>query len=322
MPRGYDEYLLDSLCQPNSGDEHEVVVNEATPARRPSLAESLPRIPIRIEGCGICITLKAGPHVRWTKLLSKWSSCFADSGTAPMAWPVTVRLGGSDESIPLTSIQESISKSIGPDNLTRVSEEDPALVVTVGQQKVEEEDVIGPPPSECILPPPPPVKQAEAEKPDQIKVMITSSFGQEGKKRKLKLNVSSNCLVSRLIRKWIEALKSEDKIEPDTIELCLGNGVALDRSKVLSEALSGDVSEDGRYQVEAKLQVKKTMSSSPKRRRDATSQEVELMYWKQMKTAEAEGIGAELLAEEEKSSGSFVDDEEALAIALSLSEET
>jgi hypothetical protein len=194
-----------------------------------------------------------------------------------------------------------------------VSDEDPALVVTVGQPKVEEEDVIAPPP---------PVKQAEVDKSDQIKMMITSALGGlEGKKRKLKLNVSSNCLVSRLIRKWIEALKSEVQIEPNAIDLFRRNGVAMDRSKILSEALSGEVCEEERYHVEAKVRVNETIAS-PKRRRESTSQEVEVMYWKQMQTAEAEGIAADLLAEEEESCGSFVDDEEALAIALSLSEET
>ena len=330
MPRGYDEYLLDSLCQPGSEDDSPRIMKETTPVRRPSLAESLPRIPIRIEGGGVIITLKAGPHVRWTKLLSKWSECFSVSGTAPMAWPVSVRLGGSDEVISVTSIQESISRSIGPEHLSRVSEEDPALIVTVGQQQQTGvrvvEDVV--PPETLVLPMAPleqvavPKKEEggvqAAKGSEQIRVVIKSVLTS----KKLKLNVSGNCLVSRLIRKWTEALKSE-RIDPAAVELFF-QGELVDSAKVLTEVLVKELKESERYDLEA---VPKnscvTSSTTPvtkrkKQRRDpmGREQEAEFEFWKQLRLAQAQGLDSFIEEGEEE----YVEDEEALAVALSLSE--
>lgn len=331
MPRGYDEYLYESLCQPESGDEAPVNVYDSTPSRRPSISEALPRIPIRIEGGGVTINLKAGPHVRWTKLLSKWSACFVESGGSPMAWPVNVRLGGSDKTFSLTSIQESISKSVGPEDLFRVSDHDPALFVSIGQVSKAELDVEPPLAQsetrntleeESVLE----SEKTEVQKSDQIRVLVTSSLVS----RKLKLNVSGKCLVSRLIRKWLEALKSD--MDPRSIELFY-NGSLLDPEKALWDAIGAQQEGDGvRYEITA---VPK-MEESPKRKKTKhrneetpptaaptntneceKEQQLELEYWKQLKFAEAEGLGSFL---DNEIDSNYIDDEEALAMALSLSE--
>jgi hypothetical protein len=257
-----------------------------------------------------------------------------------MAWPVSVRLGGSDEVISVTSIQESISRSIGPEHLSRVSEEDPALIVTVGQQQQTGvrvvEDVV--PPETLVLPMAPleqvtdPKKEEgqvqTAKGSEQIRVVIKSVLTS----KKLKLNVSGNCLVSRLIRKWTEALKSE-RIDPAAVDLFF-RGELVDSAKVLTEVLVGELKESERYDLEAVPKNSSVTSSTTpvtkrkKQRRETPptaapvesevgrEQEAELEFWKQLRLAQAQGLDSFIDEGEEE----FVEDEEALAVALSLSE--
>ena len=347
MPRGYDSYLMGSLCQSESDGEPVRNVTESTPARRPSLSDALPRIPIKLEGCGVSITLKAGPHVRWTKVLAKWSACFPSQASAPLAWPVVATVG--ETRIPISSIQESISRSIGPELLAAVSDDDPAIIVTVGQADREDvvEDVVPPQATateaEPVVSEPGPstvepvpqdaVEEVVDKKSRSVKIVIESKL--VGKR--IKLNVSSGCAVERLIRKWLEASKST--INAELVDLVYNEEV-LERTKSLHDVLPEDTPVDQRVELRADLNVE----ASPKRKRSkrdslptpptavpaatrSTSstteddwrrkeQEGELLYWQQRREAEKEGLRDFVDDESEE----WVDDDEALAIALSLSE--
>ena len=365
MPRGYDSYLMAELCQSESDGEPVTSVSEVTPARRPSLGQALPKIPVKIEGWGVSITLKAGPHVRWHKLLDKWKSCFPDPLSAPMAWPVIVNVG--EEEVRVSSIQESISRTIGPERLERLGDDIAFVFVSVGRPEKMDSDDVSPPvheheqnagSEESADPTPgtlesvdlqdleihttefPSVKVRSPEEPSRsIKVVIESQYS----KKKAKLNVSSNCLISRLIRKWTEA--SGIRIDPDKFGLVLNGETVLCLDKTLGECLPCGDSE--RVNLEAKLTqelkgnsppktARKRMERSPKspqtrksRKKESAeptppttvnnrSQQAEFEFWSQ---AKSQGLSTELVmptspnGEEE-----WADDEEALAIALSLSE--
>jgi hypothetical protein len=357
---------MGALCQSESDGEPVTAVSDFTPARRPSLGQALPKIPVKIEGCGVSITLKAGPHVRWHKLLDKWKSCFPDPLSAPMAWPCIAKVGG--EEIRISSIQESISRTIGPERLISLDSEESIVHVMVGtttaSSPTEEVDVAppnsveemssGPPKAgeEVDMDPPKRVEEttldppkAEEGKLDEpfkeeitritdkqeevsrsIKVVIESKYA----KKKTKLNVSSNCQISRLIRKWTEA--SGVRIDPDKFILVFEGHIHLDREKSLLESLKSHLErgEETRVTLEALLEqeaVKRSSqtpsSSTQKKRRPEKSeseslQEAELEFWSQMKAAKSEGLGD--LIRPEEGDNEWEDDDEALAIALSLSE--
>jgi hypothetical protein len=365
MPRGYDSYLMDSLCQSESEGEPVTAVTDATPARRPSLGEALPKILIRLEGCGITITLKAGPHVRLHKLLDKWKSCFPDPLSAPMAWPVSVFVG--DEEIRVSSIQDSISRIIGPDRISRLSEDVDVVMISVG--KPEGTDVAPPQPEELTSDPFVPENSKseedklsmtgnrssaatgsenvvqEEEKPKScpsdrtaytVRMLIDSKFA----KKKCKMNVSSNCIVSRLIRKWTEA--ANVSIDPTKFVLFHEAGRSLDLSLSLHEALLqvGLVASEieGRVNLEALLEseARPTKNSPEGRKRrkkepeeepilespklSFREQEAQLEFWSQMKSARSEGLEPHVFEEDQDQASEWEDDDMALAIALSLSE--
>lgn len=345
MPKGYDRYLLGSLCQSDSDENAGLPPREMTPARRPSLTDAMPRIMVQVQGCGVSMSVRVGPHVRWTKILAKWASAFPDPSVSPMAWPVTVETGGTSH-IPITSIQESISRTLGPELLVEVSDREPAFIVTVGQlnrvNPVEEADVtpsiasaIDDPVVEAgpdIEPLPETFEeiagQTEKATNGTIRVKVEASFVTNA----LKLNVSSGCLVSRLVRKWIQALKSN--INPEVIVFHY-NGRPLDGNKKLSEVLPSCVDERVIFQAHVagseaspqkepkkpKRQERTPPTTAPKRPRsdeqssssEVVSEQVEqLLFWQHIKDAGIAGT-SEISDENE-------DDDLALAIALSLSE--
>jgi hypothetical protein len=357
MPRGYDDYLMGSLCQSPSDDEIQGNISSHV-TRRSSIGSSLPKIPIRVEGSGVVVNMKVGPHVRWTKILAKWTSSFPSLDSAPLAWPVRIDIEGV-ESLMIASIQESISRSIGPELLEQVSERNPALIVRVGKFDRTDpiEDVTQPADvlvqdglAECQSEPSPLVEsksdsptEKRDQEPDPIEdvPMETTASGSRVMRIKvesklvtkpLKLNVSSNCTVSRLIRKWSQALKST--INSDIIDLMLPNGRVLDLEMTLSQALPGI--DPGRIVLEAIVRGSLEEDSPPKTKRkrsrkqertppttaaksissapDLDSQQEELLFWQQVRKTGDDGL-AQVAASD------FEDDELAIAIALSLSEE-
>ena len=355
---------MSSLCQSESDDNAIPTIAESTPARRPSLSESLPRIPLKVQGCGVTITVKVGPHVRWTKILARWTAAFPDKSAAPMAWPVVLEIEDGTR-IPISSIQESISRSIGPDILSAISETDSALVVTVGQtDRVDdpiEEDVDVPPPvtshpviadapsavTTPVLPEEPTASPPPAmpEFPKVLKIKIESILVTKS----LKLNVSSGCAVGRLVRKWIEALRST--INPEIIDLRLADGNLLDREEKLSSVIPFDQVVDGKVTLNAVVRgdtsppkkqrtkkslergsrtppttaAKKVRESHDEENPSSTSQMEELLYWQQMKSvrdsAEVDEGVRRLVLADDANEHELEDDDLALALALSLSEE-
>lgn len=345
MPQGYDKYLLGSLCQSDSDENAGLPPREVRPARRPSLSDAMPRIMVQVQGCGVSMSVRVGPHVRWTKILAKWSSAFPDPSVAPMAWPVIVEIEGTSR-IPITSIQESISRTLGPELLVEVSDREPAFIVTIGQldrvDPVEEADVT-PPIAPTIDDPvveaepftePLPETLEETTEPTEtvsngtIRVKVEAPFVTKA----LKLNVSSGCLVSRLVRKWIQALKSN--INPEVIVFHY-NGSPLDGNKKLSEVLPSRVDERVIFQAHVagseaspqkkqkklKRQERTPPTTAPKKPRsdeqssssEVVSDQVEqLLYWQHIKDAGIAGAS--------EGSDEIEDDDLALAIALSLSE--
>jgi hypothetical protein len=245
-----------------------------------------------------------------------------------MAWPVVIQFNGED--IPITSIQESISRSVGPERLVSIADEDAALVVKIGKGASPAdpiEDVLPPEPIHQEEPPmedieeSPPLAVPKESPSFPVKVLIESEIGQ----KKLKLNVSSNCQVSRLIRKWTEAAKI--KIDPAMFELIHADGKVLDSACQLGEALriAADSHPDrvglvGRLITAHQSPAKKSKKArkeeviTPPTAAPSCSlkeQEAELEYWTQIRAA---GIPSDSLEDE------WEDDDEALAIALSLSE--
>jgi hypothetical protein len=344
MPRGYDSYLMSSLCQSESEGEPVTNVSEATPVRRPSLGDALPKIPIRLEGYGVSVSLRAGPHVRWHKVLEKWKACFSDSLNAPMAWPIVASIGG--ELVKICSIQESISRSVGPERLARVAEEDPAILLFIGSQSssstepIDEADVCPPlqdgdaAQATATADDAPELKDAEPveEVPSgppesfSIKIVIESEISN----KKLKLNVSSNCTVARLLSKWTDA--AQIKIDPSKFYLATLEDEDLDPSKTLREALGSRAHADGgRVHLVASLSPKSSPKKRKKIKREAPTpptavpaeerpesvqgQQAQLEYWSQAKAA---GLSVDILKESDEEE--WEEDEEALAIALSLSE--
>ena len=342
--------MLGSLCESESDGEPVTNVTESTPARRPSLTEALPRISMLVEGCGQSVSLKAGPHVRWAKILTRWSSRFPDSATAPMAWPLVATVGS--ERIAIKSIQESISRSLGPDLLRSISDKDPAVVLTVGQVDRHDpvEDVAPPFPDISAVKPEPepePVADVVEQEPVRIekqrrsvKVLILSKLGA----KRTKLNVSSDCLVGRLIQKWLECSRST--INADLVDLFYA-GSLMDPAKALHDVLPSRLSPDERVELKAKLNIEST--PKPKKNRTesvptpptaapktppapgrlvtqatastssdlrAVEQEKQLLYWAQKRNAES----ADLTQFIDSESDDYEDDEVALAMALSLSE--
>lgn len=365
MPRNYDTYLLGSLCQSESDGEPVTAVTDCTPARRPSLGEALPKIPLRLQGCGVSVSLKAGPHVRLHKLLDKWKSCFPDPISAPMAWPVVLAIG--EEEVRVTSIQDSISRAIGPDRLSKLADDDGLIVVTIGMSnKPHDETDVAPPqpegeseqsclspdkiqtfdnpqkaevsvtPGTIVEPPiavakkpitltpfnpapnnpvsitkkdtPKTVFKSESNKgpPEHsltIKVVVESDLSSQ---KKCKLNVSSNCVVSRLIRKWAEAAKVT--VDPSTVVFCIDGHVALSREVSLHEALAlhgRAVDSETRLTLQAVQPRSKRKDMTPLAARD---QEAELEFWSQTKA----------LKLEVQRKGGWQEDDEALQFALSL----
>ena len=86
----YEEYLRDSLCS------NEDLID-------PPVA--LPSIALRVSGFGVTVRVKVKPHVRWTKVLSKWQSALGHADV--LAWPVCI-----NNTHTINSIQESVSESL------------------------------------------------------------------------------------------------------------------------------------------------------------------------------------------------------------------
>ena len=342
MPRNYDDYLYGSLCQ--SEDDSNPIPQKSQPnVRRKSLSEGLAPISIVVEGNGVTVKMRVKPHVRWTKVLSKWSGNF--EGEAPLAWPVFIHIPDQVSSIPCKSIQESISRTLGPELLETVSEKDPAFIVKVGgvseqvnidveppvisdipsistdmKEVIEEPNVDAPAHTASIsapIPPAPPDSPAPLNTKRTYKIRIES----EVFKKTIKMSVSGGCTVSRLIRKYLEALKQQDIINPEIVHLLyLGKCIeTLDIS-------IGEIFDDSTIVLTASIGTQK---STPKRRRKSSEksttistqdetmesesiseQAQEISYWEQVKSVRKSGPNDE------------VDDEElALAIAMSLSTE-
>jgi len=370
MPRDYDSYLMGSLCQSESDGEPVTAVTDRTPARRPSLGEALPKIPLRLEGCGVSVTLKAGPHVRLHKLLDKWKSCFPDPVSAPMAWPVVLTVTG--EEIRVASIQDSISRAIGPDRLAKLADDDGTIMVKIGvasadespEQPAEDFDVAPPEPAapqkEVPKEPEGPIeeKRPEQDKKPDIRPKVVSPEKQDGpvpkavsrtlkvvveskfSRKKCKLNVSSNCVVSRLIRKWVEA--AGVTVDPEKFLLTIESSKVLNAELTIQEALAklgmDELDSEGRVNLTALLasELKSLNSPTPKRKKQKQAeeeildvptsmsmkdQEAELEFWSQIKAAKSEGLDPTMLGDPQDEE-EWQDDDEALAIALSLSELT
>jgi len=348
MPRDYDSYLYESLCQ--SGDEHAKPKQDESNvdvARRKSLTDGLPQLPILVEGSGISIKMKVRPHVRWTKVLAKWTGSFEDPNSAPMAWPVSVSLPDQNVTVQIKSIQESISRTLGPELIQVVADKDPALIVSVGVHVVEEnEDVTQPVDTVADVPAPlddPPLLET-VENDMQLKDIPAAAVQQstpspttyklriENQTSKIiKLSVSAGCLISRLTRKYIEALK---QTSPDSMGTRLAikghSGEFLDSEKTVGE-LFGSLQMDNlvleaitgspKENPTPKTSRKNSIETSKKRRRnqelgDVAEQAEALAYWEQVNSVRKATRRSSSGNDEDEAED---DDDLALAIGLSLS---
>jgi hypothetical protein len=341
MPRNYDDYLYDSLCHSEDDVRGPPHTDSSIPVRRNSISEGLAPIPIVVEGSGIVVKMRVKPHVRWTKILAKWSAAF--TGDPPMAWPISIRIPSDSTSIPCKSIQESISRTLGPELLGSVLDKDPALIIAVGGSLMERSE-----PHTDVVPPifpilstteaqsvtieepckietgivdPTPVPTESTEKPDTkrtYKIRIESVIF----KKPIKMSVSGGCSVSRLIRKYLDALKQTDNINPDIVSLSYSGkmieGLDLTMSGMFGDSCEGIVIEAlvGKPNATPKRRRRQSSegrSSSVKSRKIESEQANELAYWEQVRS-----VRKDPNREDEDDD----DDDLALAIALSLSTET
>lgn len=342
MPRNYDEYLYDSLCHTDEERDGQRPTGNNTRARRNSISEGLVPIPIVVEGSGVTVKMRVKPHVRWTKILSKWSAEFERD--PPMAWPIMIHVPSDDSSFPCKSIQESISRTLGPELLERVLEKDPGLIVVVGEQNRRDPDLDVSPPvfpmpsseAQCVedvkMPEPEPKSAdlcAVSDPPKSIPLDTKKTYKirieSEVFKKPVKMSVSGGCSVSRLIRKYLEALKQTDTINPDIVSISyLGKPMEkLDNrlSDILGESTEGVVVEAFIGKVSATPKRRRRQSSSEGRSNSSKSRKIEseqsseLAYWEQVRSVR-----------KDTSTPNDDDDEDdedlALAIALSLSTET
>lgn len=344
MPRNYDDYLYSSLCHSEDERTSPRASESNSRARRNSISEGLVPIPIVVEGCGVVVKMRVKPHVRWTKIISKWTAAFEKE--PPMAWPILIRIPSDESSFPCKSIQESISRTLGPELLEKVSDKDPALIVVIGEIPTvtrESESDVSPPvfldlpsvpeatvahqdpvPAPIDPLPVPDVADAVVDVKRTYKIRIESEIF----KKPVKMSVSGGCSVSRLIRKYLEALKQTDTINPDIVSVSyLGNPI-----EKLDDKLTDIFGDDGSDGIVMEAFVGKS-SGTPKRRRRQSSaegastsskarkieseeQSHELAYWEQVRSVRKSGCISDHDNEED-------DDEDlALAIALSLSTET
>ena len=337
MPRNYDEYLYGSLCQ--SEDESNPVPQKSHPnVRRKSLSEGLAPISIVVEGNGVLVKMRVKPHVRWTKVLSKWSANF--EGEAPMAWPVFIHIPDQFSSIPCKSIQESISRTLGPELLETVSDKDPAFTVKVGGESPPPEE-----PTSCDVEPPVipeiPAIQTETNEdiqepqvpanstsatlavpdtsvPPNTKTTYKIRIESEVFKKTIKMSVSGGCTISRLIRKYLEALKQQDLINPEIVHLSyldkpiesLGLPVAeiFDDTCVLLTAFIGSQKSTPKRRRSSE---KQTSQDEQMESESISEQAQEIAYWEQVRSVR-KGVADQVDIDEE---------DLALAIAMSLSTE-
>ncbi len=337
MPVGYDSYLYGSLCQSDEDNPSSLAFPSSSSQRRRTLGDSLPQIHLVIEGHGRSVVLRVKPHVRWMKVLSRWTSTFENPNEAPMAWPVVITVPSTDSSLApdklvLRSIQESISRTVGPELLARLVGREPGLILHVGQPVVsleEEPDVTPPdclmsdtavvihtvrPPTEdnfpepvLAAPDPPLISTSSVPLKQRFKLLIQSDRHPKG----VKMAVSGDCTVERLIRKFGEATstKLSDGIN---MQLLLDNTI-LQKNLRLQECLPSEfLVERGTLILDTEhaaspATVKKRKSCTPLADFNA-AQFDEMEYWSSAK-------------KNKKTPETYEDDELALAIALSLSEQ-
>jgi hypothetical protein len=353
MPRHYDDYLYSSLC--GSGDERANTdsSNQVNVNRRKSISDGLAPIPIVVEGNGVSVKMRVKPHVRWTKVLAKWTAAF--EGDAPMAWPVLVRIPSRESSMACNSIQESISRTLGPELLAEVSDNDPALIVLVGNKLGVTEDSnydVVPPvvpnlpvsvsdvplkvvtqengdpapvPPEPVAPEPAVILPTESDLKRTYKIRIESNVF----KKPIKMSVSGGCTVSRLIRKYLEALKQSDVINPKTVRLSYEGKplVDLTMSQILQNITENVLMEafvvnerslettptPKRQRRKSSSDNKRSTSSKTSKLEDETEQQAQqLAYWEQVHS-----VRKNIQASEDDEE----DEDLALALALSLSTE-
>jgi hypothetical protein len=270
------------------------------------------------------------------KILNKWSSTFEKQSEAPMAWPVVINIPAGPDGVPgevihLKSIQESISRTIGPDLMAHVSGLDPSLIVHVGKDAIPEsdEDVSPPdlvpvdptvnlPPEPTTTAPPAPEQVPVSSFPEKsrIKFLIVTPTQPKG----VKMAVSTECTMDRLIRKIIEATGMRETVF--SMELQYEGKPLTPPDSKLGECLRDVSSSSDRLTLQLLEKASRTpakprrvASTSPgskKRRSNSDTDEIssaqkkEFEYWQSGKKSRDE---------------EYEDDDLAMAIALSLSED-
>jgi hypothetical protein len=175
MPgQSYNDYLLNSLCK----DDSAAPVSE------------LPKISVTAVGAGSTISFRIRPTVRWSKLVERFRGL---TGSESVPWPLTVTSAGGFR---VTSLQESVCDSFSSAGVLLPDE----LTVQIGPVEV----CIVPEVVDDVPPPSPPPPSAPSA-PEPVERGVSWEGVVRVKIEKLKLNVKLGCTVNRLIRKWTQA---------------------------------------------------------------------------------------------------------------------